>query len=79
MAKTLALLHADRLCHPATQLLQLMCLEARRRYPEEWPAGAPRAPTGAIGFYESEGYARIPPYGAYVRDPLSLCYEKALA
>lgn len=154
--EALALLHADPLCHPATRLLQLMCLEARRRYPEEWPAGAPRPrneplaarsvfliarldrrlvgcaamqpidgdvaelrrmyvirhcrrhgvatallheiealargrrfqairfATGirqpeAIEFYEGEGYARITPYGAHMRDPLSLCYEKALS
>jgi ribosomal protein S18 acetylase RimI-like enzyme len=30
----------------------------------------------AISLYESFGFHRIPPYGRYVGDPLSLCFEK---
>jgi ribosomal protein S18 acetylase RimI-like enzyme len=30
----------------------------------------------AIRLYEQMGFQRIPPFGAYVVDPLSLCYEK---
>jgi GNAT superfamily N-acetyltransferase len=32
----------------------------------------------AIRLYEQAGFRRIPPFGAYPDDPLSLCYEKAL-
>jgi GNAT superfamily N-acetyltransferase len=32
----------------------------------------------AIGLYESQGFHRIPPFGAYTDDPLSLYYEKRL-
>jgi GNAT superfamily N-acetyltransferase len=32
----------------------------------------------AIKLYEREGFQRIPPFGMYVEDPLSLCYEKQI-
>ena len=32
----------------------------------------------AIRLYESVGFQRIPPFGPYVDDPLSLCYEKCI-
>lgn len=32
----------------------------------------------AMGLYESEGYQRIPCFGDYALDPLSVCYEKTL-
>jgi putative acetyltransferase len=32
----------------------------------------------AIGLYERMGFHRIPPFGNYQEDPLSLCYEKSL-
>jgi ribosomal protein S18 acetylase RimI-like enzyme len=32
----------------------------------------------AIGLYEAAGYARIPAFGEYVGDPLSVCFEKRL-
>jgi putative acetyltransferase len=32
----------------------------------------------AIGLYERMGFRRIPPFGPYTDDPLSLCYEKRL-
>ena len=32
----------------------------------------------AIGLYERMGFRRIPPFGPYTEDPLSLCYEKHL-
>lgn len=32
----------------------------------------------AIGLYEKMGFRRIPPFGNYTDDPLSLCYEKSL-
>lgn len=32
----------------------------------------------AIRLYERIGFRRIPPFGSYVEDPLSLCYEKRL-
>jgi len=33
----------------------------------------------AIGLYERTGFYRIPPFGDYFDDPVSLCYEKRLA
>lgn len=33
----------------------------------------------AICLYEAAGYARIAPFGAYVNDPTSVCFEKRLA
>jgi GNAT superfamily N-acetyltransferase len=32
----------------------------------------------AISVYERTGFQRIPPFGDYVEDPLSLCYEKRI-
>lgn len=32
----------------------------------------------AIGLYESAGYTRTEPYGEYVGNPTSICYEKKL-
>jgi ribosomal protein S18 acetylase RimI-like enzyme len=32
----------------------------------------------AIGLYERMGFQRIPPFGPYEVDPLSLCYEKPI-
>jgi putative acetyltransferase len=32
----------------------------------------------AIRLYEGFGFQRIPPFGNYTDDPLSLCYEKSL-
>ena len=32
----------------------------------------------AIGLYEAAGFYRIPPFGPYWDDPVSLCYEKRL-
>jgi GNAT superfamily N-acetyltransferase len=32
----------------------------------------------AIGLYESAGYIAIPRYGAYISDPLSRCFAKAV-
>ena len=33
----------------------------------------------ALGLYERMGYYRIPPFGPYKPDPVSLCYEKKLS
>jgi GNAT superfamily N-acetyltransferase len=32
----------------------------------------------ALGLYESVGFRRIPPFGNYSDDPVSLCYEKRI-
>jgi putative acetyltransferase len=32
----------------------------------------------AIRLYEAQGFYRIPPFGPYTDDPVSLCYEKQL-
>ena len=34
--------------------------------------------TEAIAMYERAGFRRIPPFGPYREDPVSLCYEKRL-
>ena len=34
--------------------------------------------TEAIAMYERAGFHRIPPFGPYREDPVSLCYEKRL-
>ncbi|MCB0105879.1 MAG: GNAT family N-acetyltransferase [Caldilineaceae bacterium] len=34
--------------------------------------------TEAIRLYEQYGYSRIPPFGSYREDPVSLCYEKQI-
>lgn len=34
--------------------------------------------TEAIALYEKLGFKRIPPFGPYTTDPLSLCYEKKI-
>ena len=44
----------------------IMRLETGTRQPE------------ALGLYEKCGYYRIPPFGNYWDDPVSLCYEKRL-
>ncbi len=33
----------------------------------------------AIRLYERAGYRRIPPFGEYVEDPVSLCYERRVS
>jgi len=33
----------------------------------------------AIGLYERTGFHRIPPFGAYIDDPLSVFYEKTVS
>jgi putative acetyltransferase len=38
----------------------------------------PRQPD-AIALYEKHGYARIPNFGPYINDPLSLCFGKDLS
>jgi putative acetyltransferase len=44
--------------------LHVVTLETGERQPE------------AIGLYESAGYARTAPYGEYVGNPTSVCFEK---
>jgi GNAT superfamily N-acetyltransferase len=34
--------------------------------------------TSAIRLYEQVGFRRIPPFGPYTNDPVSLCYERRL-
>ncbi|MBW4435829.1 MAG: GNAT family N-acetyltransferase [Pleurocapsa minor GSE-CHR-MK-17-07R] len=35
--------------------------------------------TEAIGLYEKIGFQRIPPFGPYTSDPVSVCFEKKLS
>jgi len=58
----------------------LLHLEQRAR---ELGYGRLRLETGnrqlpAIALYESMGFVRIPPFGDYVDDPVSVCFEKSL-
>jgi ribosomal protein S18 acetylase RimI-like enzyme len=46
--------------------LTVLRLETGSRQPE------------AIGLYESAGYLRVPAFGEYASDPLSVCFEKRL-
>src|SRR5205823_14458955 len=32
----------------------------------------------AVRLYEREGFRRIPPFGDYSHDPVSMCYEKRI-
>ncbi len=53
-------------------------------YARERGAGLLRLETGiyqveAIGLYERLGFYRIPPFGEYREDPLSICFEKRIA
>jgi len=32
-----------------------------------------------MALYESCGFERIPPFGEYINDPTSVCYEKLVA
>jgi GNAT superfamily N-acetyltransferase len=57
-----------RLEHEAVELgLRSLQLETGDRQPE------------AIALYEAAGYRRIPPYGQYAGDELSVCFAKTLA
>lgn len=33
----------------------------------------------AMAFYEAHGFTRIAPFGEYIDDPTSVCYEKRVA
>jgi putative acetyltransferase len=59
-------------------------LSELERRAAEFGYGAVRLETGdrqeeAIGLYDSAGYMRIAPYGAYVGCPFSVCYEKRIS
>lgn len=58
-------------------------LEHLEGYARERGVGVLRLETGihqeeAIGLYEGSGFERIPPFGKYRDDPLSLFYEKRI-
>ena len=60
-----------------------MLLNHLADYALERGAGVLRLETGiyqeeAIGLYEGSGFQRIPPFGAYREDPLSLFFEKRI-
>jgi len=42
------------------------------------PSGDRHPSERALRLYEREGFKRIPPFGSYRNDPVSLCYEKRL-
>ena len=63
-------------------LAQLM-LDHLAAYCQQRGANVLRLETGiyqteAIRLYERYGFVRIPPFGDYFEDPVSLCYEKRL-
>ena len=60
-----------------------MLLERLEEYAREHDVRLLRLETGihqhaAIRLYEAMGFRRIPPFGPYTSDPLSLCYELAI-
>ena len=60
-----------------------LMLEHLTDYTRERGIGVLRLETGiyqtaAIGLYERAGFRRLPPFGEYKEDPLSLFYEKQL-
>jgi len=63
--------------------LAKLLLEQLADYARRHGVGVLRLETGihqieAIGLYERWGFGRIPPFGDYKVDPLSLCYEKRI-
>ena len=61
--------------------LAKLILDHLAGYAQAHGVGLLRLETGiyqreAIGLYERMGFYRIPPFGAYREDPLSLCYER---
>jgi ribosomal protein S18 acetylase RimI-like enzyme len=60
-----------------------LMLDRLAAYAQEHGISVLRLETGiyqkeAIGLYERYGFQRIPPFGEYFEDPVSLCYEKRL-
>lgn len=60
-----------------------LLLDRLERYTRELGIDSVRLETGihqheAIALYERAGFRRIPPFGSYTDDPLSLCYEKRI-
>ena len=58
-------------------------LDHLAEYARQHGVGVLRLETGihqhaAIRLYEREGFKRIPPFGNYRDDPVSLCYEKQI-
>jgi len=63
--------------------LARLLLEHLTEYAQQHRVDLLRLETGvhqhaAIRLYEQAGFTRIPPFGEYTNDPLSLCYEKRL-
>ena len=63
----------------ARAILQALEVEARRL-----GYAVMRLETGvrqhaAVALYDAFGFARIPPFGEHVGDPLAVCFEKAVA
>lgn len=61
-----------------------LMIEHLAAYARSQAIGVLRLETGihqraAIALYERLGFVRIPPFGPYTDDPLSLCYEKRLS
>jgi putative acetyltransferase len=66
------------------QGLGRMLLGHLEAYARECGVGLLRLETGihqtdAIRMYEGMGYQRIPPFGGYIEDPISLCYERRVS
>ena len=58
-----------------------MILEALEREAARLQYTLMRLETGnrqsaAMRLYESDGFMQIPPFGPYVNDPISVCFEK---
>jgi putative acetyltransferase len=60
-----------------------LMLDHLAEYAKRYGVGVLRLETGihqhaAIRLYEREGFGRIPPFGTYRVDPVSLCYERRI-
>jgi hypothetical protein len=86
----LEIVPADPLGGDALRLLHKAAVEARALYPElhapdaPWPTNSPTPPGGVYlpgysgGQVVACGFRRIPPFGASVDDPTSICFEKLI-
>jgi len=59
-------------------VLAHLASEARRLDYQRMQLETGNRQASAMALYESFGFRRIPPFGAHVNDPTSVCYELGL-
>ena len=60
----------------ARMMLEALEKEATRLQYKSMRLETGNRQTAAMRLYESSGFTQIPPFGPYVNDPISVCYEK---